>query len=102
MVVDDDDITRAATAEMLVALGHVVTQASSGEQALADLERHPGIHVLMVDVGLPGMSGAALAEAACRRLPGLKVVFATGQDVALLPTTLNCLLSPMTGRPSVK
>ncbi|MDR6890646.1 CheY-like chemotaxis protein [Variovorax sp. 3319] len=36
MVVEDDDIIRAATAEMLIALGHVVTQASSGEQALAD------------------------------------------------------------------
>ena len=70
LLVEDDDGIRATTAEMLLALGHTVRQASSGEQALEALKASE-IDVLIVDVGLPGMSGTALAEAARLRRPKL-------------------------------
>jgi PAS domain S-box-containing protein len=80
LLVEDDDMVRTTTAEVLQELGHSVASASAAEQALAILAAG-GIELLMVDVGLAGMSGVELAERARQRDSALKIVFATGQDV---------------------
>ena len=82
LLVEDDSLIRMTTADMLADLGHAVFEAGSAEQALSLLEAND-IEVLLVDVGLPGVSGIDLAMAARRRSPGLRVVFATGR--AALP-----------------
>jgi len=48
------------------------------------LEHHPEVHLMFVDVGLPGMNGRQLAEQACERHPQLKLLFTSGyaQDAA--------------------
>jgi PAS domain S-box-containing protein len=80
LLVEDNGMIRMTTADMLQSLGHVVTEAADGEEALALLERETP-DVLVTDLSLPGISGAELAALACRRLPGLALVFATGYDV---------------------
>ena len=42
------------------------------------LEAHADIALLFTDVVMPGMNGRKLADEACRRRPGLKVLFTTG------------------------
>ena len=43
------------------------------------INAHPEISLLFTDVGLPGgMNGRQLADEACRRKPGLKVLFTSG------------------------
>ncbi|MGJ7545579.1 PAS domain S-box protein [Variovorax sp. LT1R16] len=85
LLVDDDEVNRATTAELLTSLGHAVTHAPSGEQALAALDVG-GIDVLLVDADLTGMSATALAESGRQRQPGLVVVLATEQaDPVTLP-----------------
>jgi CheY-like chemotaxis protein len=79
LLVEDDALIRLATAEMLESLGCSVTEAGTALDALAVLEDQP-VDVLLTDIGLPGMSGSQLAEQACRKMPGLQVVFASGQD----------------------
>jgi CheY-like chemotaxis protein len=64
---------------MLLDIGHVVTEAESGPQALAQLDRGP-FDVMLTDVSLPGMSGDELAATAVARQPGLGIIFASGYD----------------------
>jgi PAS domain S-box-containing protein len=85
VLVEDDSLIRSATAEMLEALGHQVVQAEGGAQALTALEGNY-TDVLMTDIGLPDISGVALATAARQRYPQLQVVFASGHDASANPS----------------
>jgi signal transduction histidine kinase len=79
LVVEDDDDVRAHSAAVLEELGYRVLEAPNGPSALEILERQPEVALLFTDVGLPGgMNGRQLAEEACRRRPGLRVLFTTG------------------------
>jgi signal transduction histidine kinase/DNA-binding response OmpR family regulator len=79
LFVEDDELIRMATVDMLKGLGHVVFDAGDAPTALSILD-HAVIDVLMTDLGLPGMSGGRLAAEATRLRPGLNVIFATGAD----------------------
>ena len=76
LVVDDDPgITRTLT-DILMAFGHKVTVASSGEEALGRLdEANPDC--VLTDVRMPGMSGVDLCRALNRKAPELPVVVMT-------------------------
>jgi signal transduction histidine kinase/FixJ family two-component response regulator len=78
LLVEDDALVRLSTIDMIEALGHDVLEAASAEAALKLIESVDGVDVLFTDVGLPDMSGSALASELRRRHPGLKVVLATG------------------------
>jgi CheY-like chemotaxis protein len=77
LVVDDDFLVLLNTVTMLEDLGHQVIEASSGEEALAVLEREP-VDLLVTDYAMPRMSGGELAMMARARNPTLKVLVATG------------------------
>jgi PAS domain S-box-containing protein len=79
LLVEDDDLIRASTAELLQDLGHFVTQASSAEHAIA-LIKQDQVDVLIADIGLNGISGATLARKAREIRPAIGIVFATGQN----------------------
>lgn len=83
--VEDDDLVRASTAELMRTLGMEVLEARNDTEAMAAL-RGDGIDVLLTDVGLGGVSGVDLAIDACRLLPALRVIFLSGYDVVLTPT----------------
>ncbi len=82
LLVEDDDLIRAGTAEMLRTLGLDVVEARDGGAATAMLQAHP-IDVLIADVGLPDISGVDLASHALELRPQLRIVFASGYDAAL-------------------
>ncbi|WP_454742425.1 response regulator [Cupriavidus necator] len=90
LFVDDDALVRAGTAELLRAGGADVQEAESESEALALLSAD-AVDVLLTDVSLPGGSGVELALAACRQHPGLRVVFATGYELALTPAQREVL-----------
>jgi PAS domain S-box-containing protein len=77
LLVEDDELIRANSADMLQDAGHVVVEAASAEDALVALETVP-VEVLVTDVNLPGLSGPQLARRARSVRPGVGVVFATG------------------------
>jgi CheY-like chemotaxis protein len=79
LFVEDDDLIRMVTADMLEGFGHAVFEAADAGRALAILKDTP-VDVLLTDVGLPGMSGDTLAGEARRLKPDLKVIFASGAD----------------------
>ena len=77
LLVDDEPLVRAATAEMLRDLGHHVVEASSGPDALETLvELDPDI--VVTDYKMPRMDGGELASEVRRLRPGLPVLLITG------------------------
>ncbi|THD37417.1 MAG: response regulator [Sphingomonas sp.] len=79
LVVDDEPAVRALIVDTLAELGYDAMEAGDGVSGLAMLRAHPGIQLLVTDVGLPkGMNGRQLADAARVDRPDLKVLFITG------------------------
>ena len=77
MVVDDEIEIRRALQRSLTGHGYEVLVASSGESALEVIEQHPP-DLILLDLGLPGMSGYELALAAKRLRPELRVLYTSG------------------------
>lgn len=78
LVVDDDVLVAMSTVDMLEELGHEVTQASDGQEALALLESNTHFDLLLTDYSMPKMNGAELAKAALSLRPSLRLIIATG------------------------
>ena len=78
LIVDDEDLVRAATAEMLREMGHTVAEASTGAGALERLHANHDIDLLITDYLMPGMRGSELVEDARKLRPGLPVLLLTG------------------------
>ncbi len=78
LVVEDDAEVRQFAVQALIHLGYRVFEAADGSSALQLLARHSEIELLFSDVGLPGLNGRELAEAARAQAPNLRVLFTTG------------------------
>ncbi len=94
LVVDDDDGVRAMLVELLSKAGFRCVEAADGEQALRvvkDLgaDRMPRLSVL--DLALPGMSGAELAWKLRKRLPEVPIVALSGHLASWDPDDLEDL-----------
>jgi PAS domain S-box-containing protein len=79
LLVEDDDLIRLTTTEMLSDIGCKVKEASTAQEALNILEEGP-VDILLTDVGLPGVSGLQLARDVYARWPDLRLVLATGDS----------------------
>jgi CheY-like chemotaxis protein len=77
LVVEDESGVRALIAEALREQGHTVLEATDGPSGLRVLLSGARVDVLVTDVGLPGLNGRQLADAARERRPGLPVLFIT-------------------------
>jgi PAS domain S-box-containing protein len=78
LVVEDDANVREMVRECLAELGLEVLTAVDGEAGLDLLQSARGIDLLITDVGLPGLNGRQLADAARVARPGLRVLLMTG------------------------
>ena len=78
LVVDDEKVVRHVVVEVLNQLGYAVLEAEDADAALAAIESRGNLHMLISDIGLPGMNGRLLAEILRERQPGLKVLLMTG------------------------
>ncbi len=78
LLVDDEDLVRMSTADMLVDLGYEVIEASSADEALALIAEGLRPDILVTDHLMPGMSGAELAHELRAGRPNLRVLIVTG------------------------
>lgn len=80
LLVEDEVALRAVVDRMLSAEGHTVSPFGSAEAALEALEQAASgaFHVVVTDVGLPGMSGWQFLKALRDQYRHLPVVVATG------------------------
>jgi len=80
LLVDDSPTIRAATTQMLKKMGHAVTIAENGEQALEAYERERPDLVLM-DVTMPVMDGYTAAQEIRARYPDwVPIIFLSGAE----------------------
>jgi DNA-binding response OmpR family regulator len=82
LVVEDDDIEREMVSMRLVHAGHQVRAVATGRQALELVEAGGAPEVVVLDVGLPDMTGFELlpqlrAQHGCDHIPA---IFLTGHD----------------------
>ena len=83
LVVEDEAPVRDTLSRMLVNLGYRVTGAANGQEALCALAAHDDIDLLFTGLAMPGgLDGRALAEAAIRQRPGLRVLYTSGNSQA--------------------
>ncbi|WP_448205136.1 ATP-binding protein [Azospirillum sp. sgz302134] len=78
LLVEDEAIVRFVAAEALRGAGYDVEEAEDAPSAMALVEGSTPFHLMLTDVGLPGLNGRQLAEMARRQCPALKVVYMTG------------------------
>ena len=78
LVVDDDPLVAAATADMVDDLGHPVLTALSGAQALERIRENTSISLVITDYAMPSMNGLELATQLRRLKPDLPIVLVTG------------------------
>ena len=78
LVVEDEASVRALVVEAIEELGCRILEAQDGPAGLRLLQAGERIDLLVTDVGLPGLNGRQLADAARERLPQLPVLLITG------------------------
>lgn len=78
LLVDDEELVRMSTADMLIDMGFEVSEAASADEALQVLRSGPRPALLITDHLMPGMSGADLAREARSLHPSLPILVVSG------------------------
>ncbi|MFA9200356.1 MAG: response regulator [Cypionkella sp.] len=79
LLAEDEMLVRVVAEEDLAELGHEVTAASSGDEALAIIERGERFDLLVTDIRMSGaIDGWALARRARAALPAIRVIYVSG------------------------
>ena len=78
LVVDDEAMMRAGAARIIEALGLNTVSAGDGEEALAVFEQTPDLVLVLLDMAMPRMGGAACFQELRKRNPKLKILIASG------------------------
>ena len=98
-VVDDSESVRESLPDLLQQVGYAVEAFASAE-AFLESQAAEGTSCLVLDVGLPGMSGPDLQQELIRRGKAIPIVFITAQgDKSLRPRLIAagaaaCLFKP--------
>jgi len=79
LVIDDDELLQHAMRRLLKNLGHDVAAVSGGEAALAMLETAYRPDLVILDMNMPGMDGAAALPRIRALCPTVPVLLATGR-----------------------
>jgi signal transduction histidine kinase len=100
LVVEDDAQIRELMLRALSRLGHEVTTAADGAEALLRLRQGDSFDLLVTDVVMPGMDGGELIAAVRAAFPRLRVLAISGYvgDLASrgLPADVSWLQKPFT------
>lgn len=78
LLVDDEELLRQAGKKILTILGHQVTVAANGYDAIQNLETTNDIDVVLLDLTMPKMSGSEAYQVIRKRWPQLPVIICSG------------------------
>jgi len=84
LLVEDDDIMRSLTRQMLAEHGYTVLEASDGKIGLELAASHPHIDLVLSDVVMRGMSGPEMVKRLDQSHPNTKVVYMSGYTGELM------------------
>lgn len=98
LVVDDEPLIRMLLTSLFEDQGYIVFEAECADAAIATLERHPAIRVVVTDVQMPGsIDGLRLAHFIRDRWPPTGLIVASGAaelSSAELPCETTFLRKP--------
>jgi CheY-like chemotaxis protein len=95
LLVDDEDLVRMSTADMLMDLGYTVVEAGSAEEALRLVEEGLDPDILVTDHLMPGKTGVELARDLRSFRPELPVLIISGYAEAEgIGSDINRLTKP--------
>jgi CheY-like chemotaxis protein len=95
LLVEDEDLVRMSTAEMLMDFGYEVVEAGSAEEALRLVDQGLAPDLVVTDHLMPGLTGMDLARDLLARRPGLPVLIVSGYaDVEGIAPGLPRLTKP--------
>ncbi|WP_445190869.1 PAS domain-containing protein [Sphingomonas sp. Tas61C01] len=95
LLVDDEELVRTSTADMLVQLGYDVIEAPSAEDALTIIQGGRRIDLLVTDHLMAGISGAELARILRDIRPDLPILIVSGYaEVAEMAPDVPRLAKP--------
>ncbi len=77
-MLEDEAVVRRVVLDILTGLGLHSIAAADGPAGLDILQSPQAIDLLVTDIGLPGLNGRQVADAARLLRPQLKVLFMTG------------------------
>ena len=96
LVVEDEEKVRHLSVASVRELGFQTLEADGGLAALALLDQHPEVSLVLTDIVMPGMTGRELGEAVRKRRPNLPVLYTSGftrneplAEADLLPKPFN-------------
>ncbi len=78
LFVEDEDSVRSFAVRALKKKGYEVTGCNSAENALEQLEKEQNFQLLVTDMVMPGMNGIELAQKVREKIPGIKIILASG------------------------
>ena len=78
LAVDDDALVLFGTAALLEDLGHVVSEATSGAEAVDMFDGGENFDLVITDQAMPNMTGVELAQTLRQRAPDLPIILASG------------------------
>ncbi len=78
LLVDDEDIVRRATADMLADIGYKIVEAASGAEALRLMREGAACEIVVSDYLMPGMNGVELIRLLRELAPGLPAMLISG------------------------
>jgi two-component system, cell cycle sensor histidine kinase and response regulator CckA len=82
LLIDDEPMILGSTSEMLKSLGYTVYPAANGQEAVAVyMDKKDRIDLVILDMILPGMSGAQVLKMLKDTNPGVKVILASGYSM---------------------
>jgi CheY-like chemotaxis protein len=102
LVVDDERVVRLVVSRYMARVGWAVLEAETAEQALAMLDGIAAPDLVICDLNLPGISGAALCRVIAERDPALasRVVLTSGDPAsAARELQRQSLACPLLGKP---
>jgi CheY-like chemotaxis protein len=90
LLAEDEFLIRAVLVDALGEVGLPCIEAATGQQALDVVTGSEPLAAIIVDIGLPDMSGERVIEAAARHRPDVPVILCSGSQ------------GPATGAPGQK
>ena len=99
LVVDDEPLIRLGLAVQAADWGYEVIEAGNADDAIVELQRHPGIRLVVTDVDMPGsMDGVRLAHFVRERWPPVGLIVVSGKRViesSVLPARCRFFEKPV-------
>ena len=78
LLAEDEFLIRAVLVDALDAVGIGCIEAATGQAALDVVTGSTPLAAIIVDIGLPDMSGERVIEAAARHRPGVPIIRCSG------------------------